>query len=138
MMEVEKPVPVASDPDTAGFFAAAAEGRLVVRRCGDCLGYVHLPQQSCTHCGSWNTSWEEVPPAGRVYSWTVVERQFRAAFPVPYTVVLVELGAAPGVRLVGHLPGRPALAVGTPLVADFEHRADTALPRWRIADAAVS
>jgi uncharacterized OB-fold protein len=69
-----------------------------------------------------------------VYSWTVVERQFSAAFPVPYTIVIVELDDAPGVRLVGHLPGRPRLTAGTALRADFEQRGDAALPRWRLAE----
>jgi hypothetical protein len=134
-MDVDRPIPVANDPDTGGFFAAAQEGRLVVRRCGDCGADVHLPAAACSRCGSWNTLWVEVPTRGQVYSWTVVERQFRAAFPVPYTLVIVELESAPGVRLVGHLSGRPSLSLGTPLVADFEHRGESALPRWRVADA---
>jgi hypothetical protein len=135
-MSIDQPAPVALDPDTGEFFEAAKAGRLVVRWCGDCHAYVHLPAAACNHCGSWNTSWIDVAPTGRVYSWTVVERQFRAAFPVPYTVVLVELDAAPEVRLVGHLPGRPGIGLGTALIADFEHRGQTALPRWRVAETA--
>jgi uncharacterized OB-fold protein len=131
-MTVQRPVPVSDDPDTGGFFTAAGNGRLVVRHCLDCGESVHLPAPACPGCGSWNTSWREVSPHGRVYSWTVVERQFRAAFPAPYTVVIVELDEAPGVRLVGYLPGRPALAAGTPLSADFEQFDTVSLPRWHL------
>ena len=134
-MGLDMPAPVTDDPDTGGFFSAAAEGHLVVRRCGDCGSDVHLPAAACTRCGSWNTSWVGVPPRGRVYSWTVVERQVEASFQVPYTLVIVELDAAAAVRLVGHLPGRPEIGLGTPLIADFERRGESVLPRWRICSA---
>jgi uncharacterized OB-fold protein len=75
--------------------------------------------------------WREVLPRGHVYSWTVVEHQVHPAFPVPYTVVLVELEDPPGVRLVGNLSGRPAIQVGDPVRVVFdEQRDDYALPQW--------
>jgi hypothetical protein len=60
------------------------------------------------------------------------------AFPVPYTVVLVDVVPRPGaepVRFLGHLDGRPELAVGTPLRAVFvELEDDITLPNWVLAD----
>jgi uncharacterized OB-fold protein len=53
---------------------------------------------------------------------------------VPYTIVLVDLDDAPGVRLLGHLPGSPDLRVGMPMQVRFEERPDGAtLPNWEPA-----
>jgi len=53
------------------------------------------------------------------------------AFPVPYTLVLVELDDHPGVRFVGHLPGAPPVEVDQPMQVRFE-QLDTGavLPQW--------
>ena len=101
--------PAVSDPDTGGFFAAAARGEVALRYCAGCGAVLHLPRAYCWHCGGWDTGYRAVPPRARVYSWTVVEHQVHPAYPVPYTVALVELAGEPAARLVTYLPGRPAL-----------------------------
>ncbi len=71
-------------------------------------------------------------------SWTVVEHQVHPWFPVPYTVVLVEIDECPGVRMTGWLPGRAELDESTFLTADFEdlgrddHDNVITLPRWTV------
>jgi hypothetical protein len=42
-------------------------------------------------------------PLGTVFSWTVIHRSLTQGFATPYTVLLVELIDAPGVRMVGNL-----------------------------------
>jgi uncharacterized OB-fold protein len=126
-------IPTVDDHDTAGFFQAAADGRLVVRRCSSCTAVLHMPVSYCT-CGSFDVDWVEVAPAGRIYSYAVVSHQVHPDFPVPYTVILVELSDVPEVRLIGHLDGRPDVYIGQPVVAEMRalpHGA--ALPTWRIA-----
>jgi hypothetical protein len=56
-----------------------------------------------------------------------------AAFPVPYTVVLVEAEDAPGVRFVGSIPGRDTgYYAGMPMEVVFEDMGDASLlPQWR-------
>jgi NADPH:quinone reductase-like Zn-dependent oxidoreductase len=67
----------------------------------------------------------------RLYSWTVVEHQVHPGYPAPYTVVLVELDDAPGVRLIGYLTGRPELRADQPMRVNFERIDDeTTLPQW--------
>jgi hypothetical protein len=125
------PAPVADDHDTGGHFQAAQRGALGVLFCAACDASVHLPRPYCSACGSMDVEWREVAPTGTIYSWTVVEHQLHPAFPVPYTVALVEVDEAPGVRFVTHLDGRPDVEIGTPMVAVFdEERGDTVLPRW--------
>ena len=130
-MSPEPPLPVVDDPDTGGFFAAAARGQLALCTCGNCGAVLHLPRAYCHHCGSWEATWRPVAGRGRLYSWTTVEHQVHPAFPVPYTVVLVELADAPGARLLGYLPGRPELEPGLEMQASFEAVADdTTLVQW--------
>jgi uncharacterized protein len=94
--------------------------------------FLHTPRAYCYHCGSWNTDWRDVDGAGTAYSWTVIERATHPAYPVPYTVVLVNVTAAPGVRLVAHLPGRHDISFGQPMEMFFEQIADdVVLPNWR-------
>ena len=126
-----RPRPVTDDPDSAGFWAAAQRGELVLRVCADCGRVLHLPKAFCHGCRGWNTGWRATPGRGRLYSLTVVEHQVHPAFPVPYTIVLVELDGSGGARLLGRLPGRHDLEIGTPMRVRFEDLRDgTVLPQW--------
>jgi uncharacterized OB-fold protein len=127
----ERLVPVTDDADTAGFFQAAARGELVIRMCAACGLPLHLPRAYCHACGSWEGTWKPVAGTGTLYSWTVVEHQVHPAYPVPYTIVLVELDEIPGVRLVGSIPGAPALAEGQAMRVVFEELSGgVVLPNW--------
>jgi uncharacterized OB-fold protein len=124
-------LPVTDDHDTGGIFAAAEDGRLVVRECADCDAVLHVPVAYCRHCGSWRGRWTPVAGTARLVSWTTVEHQVHPAYPVPYTIVLVELDDRPGVRFVGSLPGAPALTDGQPMHVSFERLDDgVVIPQW--------
>jgi uncharacterized protein len=128
-------LPVVDDIDTQGFFEAARRGELAIRMCNGCQAVLHLPRAHCHRCGSWDGRWQVVEGSGSVYSWTVVEHQVHPAFPVPYTVVLVELQDLPGTRLVGHLPGTPEVEAGQKVDVWFESLDDdgqTVVPQWRL------
>jgi uncharacterized protein len=130
-----RPLPVADDVDTGGFWAAAASDRLAICVCGTCDAVLHLPRAYCHSCGQWNAVWREVSGRATIYSWTIVEHQVHPAFPVPYALVLVEIDELPDVRLLGHMPGRPPLAIGMAVEAYFEHlEGGTVLPEWRLVD----
>ena len=124
-------LPVVDDRDTAGFFEAARVGLLAIRMCNGCDAVLHMPRAFCHNCRSWDGRWQPVAGTGTVYSWTVVDHQVHPLFPVPYTVVLVELDDVPGARLIGHLPGAPDLHIGQPMRVWFETLADgVVLPQW--------
>lgn len=126
-----RPLPVVDDDETAGFWQAASEHRLVVRACNNCGRKLHLPKSYCHHCGSWDVGWLEVEPAGSVYSWTVLHHTIHKAFPAPCTIVLVSLAEDPTIRFVGHLPGAPMLYEGMPMRVCFEDiEAGVTLPQW--------
>jgi len=133
-MEAARLIPVDDDLDTGGFFEAARRGELVIRMCNGCDAVLHVPTAYCHSCGSWDGRWQAVAGGGSLYSWTTVAHQVHPAYPVPYTVVLVELDDAPAARLVGLLPGAPELAVGQPMEVWFETVDDgVVLPQWRPA-----
>lgn len=133
-----RPRPVLDDPDTAGHWGAARSGVLAVCRCGGCSQVLHPPRGICFACHRTDVRWTPVAPRGRLVSWTVAEHEVHPAFPVPYTVVLVELDDAPEVRLAGQLPGRPTLNAGMPMHAHFESLdAETTLVQWAPADSSI-
>lgn len=128
--------PVTDDPETAGFFAAAREHRLVVQTCRTCGHQQQPPRPRCRACHGDDLGWDDVPGEGTVHTWTVVEHQINPRFPVPYTSVLVDVEPRQGepvVRFLGYLPGRPALTVGTRVTVDFiDLGEDVVLPNWAI------
>jgi uncharacterized OB-fold protein len=127
------PVPVADDFDTGGFFDAAARGAIAICVCAACDAVLHPPRPYCAGCGATDVMWRDVAPTATVYTWTVVEHPVHPAFPTPYTVALVELTDAPGVRLVANLPGRVELVEGTLVRAQFEDVRDgVVVPSWRL------
>ncbi|TQC43996.1 3-ketoacyl-CoA thiolase [Rhodococcus sp. WS4] len=131
--------PRVDDPASRGFFELAAEGKLGVLTCTDCGARVHLPRPRCVGCGGNNLEWSAVAGRGRAKSWTVVEHQVHPLFPVPYTVVLIDVAGEQNVRMIGHLPGRVDVDETTEFVVEFEDLGPDregnarALPKWTIA-----
>lgn len=133
-MEATRLIPETEDRDTAGFWEGARHGELRILHCSSCATILHMPSPYCHECGSWETEWKAVSNEGHLHSWTVVEHQVHPAFPVPYTVVLVDLDGAPGARLIGYLDGVPELVPGQAMRARFEVLNDeVTLPQWEPA-----
>ena len=134
-----KPVAAADGLD-APFWAAARDERLLIQKCGACGRWQWGPEWLCHRCHSFDLSFEEVTPQGRIYSY---ERVWHPVHPAlaeqgAYIVVLVELPHADDVRLVGNLLGDPeqAVEIGAAVEAVFEHHADDdpsfTLIQWQV------
>jgi uncharacterized OB-fold protein len=131
-MSTARLLPAEDDRDTAGFFEAARRHELVVRVCDGCGAVLHVPRAYCHTCGSWEGHWQPVSGRGRLYSWTTAEHQVHPAYPVPYTITLVQLDDVPA-RLIGYLPGAPELTEGQPMEVWFEDLDDgVVLPQWKL------
>jgi uncharacterized OB-fold protein len=100
-------IPPAITEETAAFWAAAAEGRLLVERCTACGAESFPPRGMCRTCRSRTTEPVEVTGRGRIYSFTVNHQRWLPDLEVPYAIVLVEWADHPGVRVVGRLRGCP-------------------------------
>jgi uncharacterized protein len=92
------------DPELGPYFAAAAEGRLIVQRCDAC-GHAQLyPRLDCTRCHS-TAHWEDASGFATVYSFTVIRQHHLRSFRhlLPLVVALVDLEEGP--RLMTNLVG---------------------------------
>jgi uncharacterized OB-fold protein len=132
----EMPRPAITD-DTRPFWDACRRHEVVIQRCARCATFRHPPAPVCWKCRSFAHEWVAASGRGVVYSHAVVHRAFlpELAAHVPYTVVVVALDDAPGVRLVSNLvdaaPGEAR--VGLPVEVVFDDvAADTTVPRFRV------
>lgn len=125
----EKPVP-AIDPESAPFWDAAAEGRLVVQHCDACGERQFYPRRLCRHCWSRELDFESVEGTGTVYSYTVCHTAGQPGYDaeLPYVVALVELdlpAANPSgraVRLTTHVVADAPADVSVGQSVDVEFR----------------
>jgi hypothetical protein len=132
-------IPVDDDRDTGGFWQAARDHQLVIRVCDECAAVLHMPRAYCHRCGSWEGHWQPSSGRGRLYSWTTVEHQVHPAYPVPYTIVLIELEEPPVARLIGYLPGAPELTEGQAMRVWFETMdGGVVIPQWEPAPEGVT
>jgi uncharacterized OB-fold protein len=117
------------EPDafTRTYWDAAAEGRLLIRRCGACGRAHHYPREFCPHCWSEDVTWETASGRATLYTWSVVHRNDLPPFSdrVPYVAAVVELAEGPRMmtEIVGEGGDRvgadPDLSGGTELEVAF-------------------
>ena len=101
-----------NDSEYKGYFEAAAEGRLVVKKCSDCGLLRGEPGPGCPWCTSINWEWQQVSGKGTIYSYQVVAHTVIPSFRdlAPFAIVLVELDEQSGqpdehdgLRITGNL-----------------------------------
>ena len=132
MSSMPAPVP-AVNPETAEFWAATAEGKLLLRRCNDCGEFIWYPRTMCPECWSLNTEWYEAEGTGSIYSYT---HNFRGEGPfhaAPYVLAYVELTEGP--RIVTNIitDDPESLAVGDRVRVIFDDTGEgSALYRFEV------
>src|SRR5919201_949243 len=96
------PVP---DQETAPYWDAAAEGKLLIKGCRSCGRPFFYPRAYCPRCWSGDTEWRQASGRGRVYTFTVVYQNDLPPFRdrAPYVVAVVELEE--GVRMTANIEG---------------------------------
>ena len=68
------------------FFDAAAQGKLLIKRCAACGQAHHYPRAICPFCFSDRTEWKDASGRGTIYSYSVMRR-----VPTPYALAYVTL-----------------------------------------------
>lgn len=122
--------------DSAGFWEACRRRELAIQRCADCGTFRHPPEPCCWSCRSFAFTWQRITGRGRVFSFAVVHHPFLPALAkhLPYTVAVVAVDDAPGVRLLTNVvdapPGEVRIGLEVEVVWD-DVAADLALPRFR-------
>jgi uncharacterized protein len=125
--------PIVTD-DSAVFWDAAAQHRLVAQRCSRCGVLRHPPRPMCPHCHALEYGAAELSGRGTLYSYAVLHHPQHPAFEYPVLAALVDLEE--GVRLVSNLAEvQPAdIAIGMRLEVMFVPTADDrAVPAFRPA-----
>lgn len=128
------------DRTNAGFWKAAAEGRLDVQQCGQCDAHRHPPTEGCYRCGSMDWDWATLPGTGTVFTYTWVVQPLHPAVEAvaPYNVAVVDLDGVSDepVRIVSNIvdAGEDTLWVGAPVTLACDKLTDdVGLPRFRLA-----
>ncbi len=130
------------DTFTRRYWNAAAEGRLLIRRCRGCGDAHHYPREICPSCWSDAVDWEEASGRATLYTWSVVHRNDLPPFGdrVPYTAAVVTLAEGP--RMMTEVVDCPEsdLRIGMELRVAFrtgEGEGVCATPVFRLADTGV-
>ena len=109
------PAPMVSI-ETKPFWDAAAEGRFLIGRCHDCGKAYWYPRNICPHCLSANTTLEESPGEGVIYTYSVMYRSQTG----PYAIGYVTLNEGPAV-LTNFVDVAPdGLAIGMKVRVKFQ------------------
>lgn len=127
MAQVQRPYPK-PDRDTAPFWEAQNRHELTFQRCAHCQAIRYPVSPTCPDCRSFDFGWVTSSGRGRVYSYTVVHHQTHPAFPVPYTVLLVEMEEGP--RVIAQLRASEGITVqtGAPVHIGWEDNPNQSLP----------
>jgi uncharacterized OB-fold protein len=78
------------NPETEPFWAAAREGRFLVKGCTSCGKNHWYPRAICPFCFSDRTEWRPASGKGVIYSLSVMKRA-----PEPYVMAYVTLEEGP-------------------------------------------
>lgn len=126
-------------PETAPFWAAAKEERLVIQWCNACARHYFYPRTHCPRCGSSDVDWRDVSGRGRLVSYVINHRPMPPTEDGgPLVIALVELDE--GVRMLTNIVGTPAepdaLPLDAPVHVGFQSRGEQTLPVFHLDGAA--
>ena len=128
---VPKPV-----PETAPFWDAAKDERLLIQRCNSCGRHYFYPRPFCPHCASDDVAWDEVSGRGRLVSYVI---NYRPLPPAEGAQVIALVQLEEGVRLLTNIvdavPEPEALTLDAPVTVAFQPRGEFKLPVFRLVDA---
>ncbi|MDH7799175.1 MULTISPECIES: Zn-ribbon domain-containing OB-fold protein [unclassified Beijerinckia] len=124
MAKGERYIPAPS-PETAHFWSAAREGRLVLQRCEDCDHVYFPPRPFCARCLSRNVAEQEASGRAKLYSY-VISHRAAPGFDAPYAIAVVELEEGPRMmtNIVDVAQTPEALLLDMPLRVTFRRLTD--------------
>lgn len=100
--------------ESAPYWEATKEGKLMLKKCGDC-GETHFyPRTLCPNCFSDNTEWFQASGKGKIYTYSVIRRA-----EIPYVIAYVTLEE--GVTMLSNIVdcGLDDVSVGQAVEVDF-------------------
>ena len=129
-----KPLPNI-DPESAPYWQAAKEHRLILPHCGACGRYHFYPRSLCPHCHADGLQWREADGTGTIYSYTIARRGAGPAFKddAPYAVALIELAEGPRMMSNVIADDLSRIAIGAAVRVTFDDVSDeVTLPKFEL------
>lgn len=125
--------PPSTSVEGRDFWAAAAQGRLLLKGCGSC-GRLHwYPRAICPFCSADATQWQPASGKGTIYSYSIMRQ-----VPEPYVIAYVTLAEGPTLLTNITDTGFDAIAIGKPVELVFAPtEGGPPLPLFKVTDAAV-
>lgn len=82
-----------NDTEFLGYYEAANDNKLVVKRCKGCNLLRWPPGSACPWCMSPEWSWQEVSGKGTIYTYEIIVHSIQPGFRefAPYPIIVVEL-----------------------------------------------
>lgn len=103
-----------TSPGNAPFWEAAAEGRLLLKRCQDCGKIYFYPRPLCPFCASERTEWLQATGRGEIYTLTTVKK-----WEVKAAIAFVQLEEGPRIQALVADADPASLRIGDKVVAQF-------------------
>jgi hypothetical protein len=109
-------------PETAPYWEACREQKLLIQRCSACGHYQFYPRILCTECASRKVEWVAAAGRGKVVSFTIVRQAIASAYvaEVPYVVALIQLDEGPTMMSNVIQCDAERVACGMPVEVIFE------------------
>jgi uncharacterized OB-fold protein len=131
-----RPVPEVT-PETAPFWKAAANRRLMLGHCEACGNVFYYPRALCPKCMSSETYLEAAAGTGTIYSFTVVRQM--SGWPeedLPLVVAYVELDEGPRMttNIVDCTPGDAEIGKRVEVTFEQTNDPDIGIPVFTIAE----
>lgn len=123
----------ALEAETAYYWTAGADHRLLICRCTDCGRFQHPPLPRCIACGSLQMSPAPVSGRGRVASFTINHQPWVPHLAVPFVFAAVELNEQSELYVFTNIVGCPVdeVKIGMSVEVVFERHDDVFLPLFR-------
>ena len=111
------------EDDSREYWDAAADGRLLIARCGSCERVHHYPRVMCPFCWSEDVTSVEASGHATLYTYSTVFMNDLPPFKerLPYTAAVVDLEEGP--RLMTTIVGADPADLRIGMVLQFEPQA---------------
>jgi uncharacterized protein len=107
------------EPESEPFWQSLRDLALTFQRCDACDRWIHPPLPKCPRCRDRALWYRAASGHGRVFSYTIVRRDFGSGVAVPFATGYVE--TAEGLRVAAFLVECPLeeIAIGMPVAVDY-------------------
>ena len=121
-------------PETAFFWTAGKDGRLLIQRCTGCGRYQHPPLPLCPICRTETMAPVPVSGRGTVKTFTVNRQQWFAGMTDPFVFAAIELSEQAELYVFSNVLAPPeAVHSGLAVTVCFERQDDVWLPLFVLA-----